>query len=259
MGSPSGTYRSLLQQFAPQRGLGGPHTSGRQGGTTEKRQETRNPSRSRPDSCRPPPAARGVVFHEDTHRENGGPHDHSDQRGSSTTDPRRRSKRPRTERAHIPTILTPAERERLAALHTGPQRGADGASSSSATSLPRSAANPLPGGQHATDTQPREPAADQRPAQGLGRQLPQHPPTRDAMTLVQDTGTDQPTNRARALRRSPPQLQDSQTARARRARRSTPGHPSPTSATPDMDRETMPCPPPSRRSEGARVPSTTRN
>ena len=86
-----------------------------------------------------------------------------------------RSKRPRTERAHIPTIPTPAERERQAALHTGPHRAAKGASSSSPTSLPGSAAGPLPGGQHATDTRPREPAADQRPALGVRGQPSQHP------------------------------------------------------------------------------------
>ena len=40
----------------------------------------------------------------------------------------------------------------------------------------------------------------------------------------------------------------------------TPGHPSPTSATPDQDSETMSPPhPPGHRSGGARVPSTTRN
>ena len=176
MGSPSGTYRSPLRPFAPRRGQGSPHTSGMQGGTPEQHQETRNPSRSRRRSRTPPPAARRVVFHEDTDRGHGGPNDLHAQWTSSTTDPRRRSKRPRTERAHIPTIPTPAERERQAALHTGPHRAADGASNSSATSLPGSAAGPLPGGQHATDTRPREPAADQRSAQGVGGQPSQHPP-----------------------------------------------------------------------------------
>ena len=50
------------------------------------------------------------------------------------------------------------------------------ATSSSATPLPASAAGPLPGGKHATDTGPSEPAADQRPAQGVGGQPPQYPP-----------------------------------------------------------------------------------
>ena len=160
MGSPSGTYRSPLQLFAPRRGPGSPHSSWMQGGTPEQGQETRNPSRSRRRRRTTLPAARRVVFHEDTDRGLGGPNDPHTQRASSTTDPRRRSKRPRSERAHIPTIPTPAERERQAALHTGPHRAADGASSSSATSLPGSAAGPLPGGQQATDTRPREPAAD---------------------------------------------------------------------------------------------------
>ena len=178
MGSPSGTYRSPLRPFAPRRDPGSPHTSGMQGSTPEQRQGTRNPGRSRRRSRTPASAARLVVFHEDTDRDHGGPNDPRTQRASSTTDPRRRSKRPRTERAHVPTIPTPAERERQAALHTGPRWAADGASSSSATSLPGLAANPLPGGPHATDTRPGEPVDDQRPAQGVEGQPPQHPPPR---------------------------------------------------------------------------------
>ena len=46
------------------------------------------------------------------------------------------------------------------------------ASSSSAASLGGSAANPLSGGPHTTDTRPREPPADPRPAQGTGGQPP---------------------------------------------------------------------------------------
>ena len=58
MGSPSRTYRSPLRPFAPRRGPGSPHTSGKQGGTPKQRQETRNRSRSRHRSRTPPPAAR---------------------------------------------------------------------------------------------------------------------------------------------------------------------------------------------------------
>ena len=94
MGSPSGTYRSPLGTFAPRRGLGSPHASGMQGGTPEQRQETRNPGQSCRRSRTPPPAARRVVFHEDMDRDNGGPCDPHAQQTSSTTDPRRRSKRP---------------------------------------------------------------------------------------------------------------------------------------------------------------------
>ena len=180
MGSSSGTYRSPLRPFAPRRGPGSPHTSGMKDGTPEQRQETRNPGRSRRRSRTPPPAARRVVFHEGTDRDQGGPCDLHAQQTSSTTDPRHRSKRPRTERAHIPTILTPVERERQAALHAGSRRAADGASSSSAASLPGSAANQLSGGPHATDTRPREPAADPRPAQRAGGQRPPQPPNRQA-------------------------------------------------------------------------------
>ena len=135
------------------------------------------PSRRR--SRTPPPAARRVVFNEGMDRDQGGPYDPHAQRTSSTADPRRRSKRPRTEQAHIPTILTPVEHERQAALHAGPRPAADGPSSSSAGSLPGSATDPLPGGPHATDTRPREPAADPRPAQRVGGQPPPPPPPRE--------------------------------------------------------------------------------
>ena len=222
VGSPSGTYRDPVRPFAPRRGPGSPHTSGMQGGTPEKRQGTRNPSRSRHRSRTPPPAARRVVFHEDTDRGHGGPNDLHAQRASSTTDLRRHPKRPRTKRANILTICTPAERERQAPLQTDPRRAADGACSSTATSLRGSAASSLPGGQHATEARPREPAADQRPAQGVGGQLPQPPPPppkRGAMKPVADTCTGRPTNRARAPRGSPPKLQHGQSARARRTHR----------------------------------------
>ena len=107
----------------------------------------------------------------------GGPNDPNAQPTSSTIDPQRRSKRPRTERAHIIfTILMPAERERQAALHTDPHEAADGASSSSAASLPGSAGGLLPGGQRAADTRPRGPAADQRPGQGVAGRTLQAPP-----------------------------------------------------------------------------------
>ena len=168
MGSPSGTYRSPRRPFALQRGLGSPHAWGMQGGTPEQRQGTRNPGRSRRGSRTPPPVARQVVFHEGMDRNHMSPcYPHAQQK-SYTTNPRRRSKRPRTERAHIPTILTPVERERQVALHAGPYKVEDGVSSSSSAFLPGAAANPLSGGPHATDTRQREPAADARPAPGAG-------------------------------------------------------------------------------------------
>ena len=176
--SASGTYRSPLRPSAPQRDQGSPHTPGVQGGTPERHQETRNPGRWRHPSRTPPPAAWRVVFHEDMDRGRGGPNDLNAQRTSSATVPRRQSKRPRTGRAHIPTIPTPAERARQAVLHTGLHQGAEGASSSSTATLPGSAAGPLPGGRHAADTGPRGPAADQPPAQGVGGKPPQHPPPR---------------------------------------------------------------------------------
>ena len=190
MGSPSGTYRSPLRPFASRRGPGSPHTSGMQGGTPEQRQETRNPGPSRRRIRTQPPAARRVVFHEGMDRDHGGPCDPHAQRTSSTTDPRRRSKRPRTERAHMPTVLMPVERERQAALHAGLRRPADGASSSSAASLSGSVADLQSGGPHAPDTRPREPAADPRPAQGIGGRCspPHSPQTAKARTAHRNNG-----------------------------------------------------------------------
>ena len=109
-------------------------------------------------------------------RGHGGPNDPPARQTSSAANPRPRSKRPRTERVHIPTIPTPAERARQAALHTGPHQATNGAFSSSAASLPGSAASLLRGGQNAADTRPRGPAADQRPEQGVRGRTPHTPP-----------------------------------------------------------------------------------
>ena len=235
-----------------------------QGGTPEQRQETRNPGRSRCRSRTPPPAARRVVFHEGMDRDHGGPCDPHAQRTSSTTDPRRRSKRPRTDRAHIPTILTPIEREPQAALHAGPRQAVDGASSSSAASLPGSAADPLSGGPHARDTRPREPAANTRPAQGTGGQPPPQPPNRQGTEgTSQQRGHDASGPRADAemTETSGPQesadpLPAAKTCSVPQQREpsteyvpggqpgTTSRHPSPTSATLDQDGVTMPPPPP---------------
>ena len=176
VGSRSGTYRSPLRPFAPRRDKGSPQTSGVQCGTPERRQGTRNPGRSQRRSRTLPPTARRVVFHEDMDRGHGGPRDLNAQQTSSATDPRRRFKKPRTKRVHIPTIPTPAERERQAALHTDPHRAADRKCSSLPASLRGSAAGLRPGGQHAADTRPRGPVANQRPAQEVGGKTPSTPP-----------------------------------------------------------------------------------
>ena len=86
--SPSVTYRSPLRPFAPLRGQGSHRTPGVQGGTLERNQETRNPGgRSRHHSRTQPPAARRVVFHEDTDRDHGSSSDLHAQRTSCTTNP----------------------------------------------------------------------------------------------------------------------------------------------------------------------------
>ena len=120
MGSPTGTYRSPLQPFAPRTVQGSPRTPGVQGGTPERHQETRNPSRLRPCSRTP-----RVVFHEGMDRGHGGLNDPNAKRTLSATDPRRLSKRPRTKPAHIFTIPTPAEPAQQAAHHTDPGQAAD--------------------------------------------------------------------------------------------------------------------------------------
>ena len=197
-------------------------------------------------------------------RDYGGPCDLHAQRTSSTADPRRRSKRPRTERAHIPTILTPVERERQAALHAGSRRAADGAFSWSAASLPGSAANPLSGEPHATDTRPREPAADPRPAQRAGGQPPPQPPNCQALESTSQqpgndasgpradaemTGTSGPQESAAPLPAattcSVHQQQESSTEYVPGGHPGTTSrHPSPTSAALHQDWVTMPPPPP---------------
>ena len=229
-----------------------------------QRQKTRHPGRSRRRSRTPPPAARRVVFNEDMDRDHGGPRDPHARRTSSTSDPRRRSKRPRTERTHIPTVLTPAERERQAALQADPRQTAGATSSSSAASLPGSAADPLPRGPHATETRPREPAPDPSPTQGAGGQpSPQsrsrqategtsRQPGHDASGPRADTemtGTSSPQEPAGP----PPTATPCSMPRQREPpTECVPGghpgatsrHPSPADAALDQDRVAMPPPPP---------------
>ena len=250
--------------FAPQRSLGSPHTSEVQGGRPEQRQETRNPGRSCRRSRMPPPAARRVVFHEDMDRDHGGPYDPHARRPSSTADPRRRSKRPRTEQTHIATILTPVERERQAALHADPHQAAGEASSSSAASLPRSAANALSGGPYATDIRPRK----LRPTEALrkerggsppplprGRQATEgasRQPGQDASgprTDTEMTGTSGPQESPGPLPAatpcSMPQQQEPSTDYVPGEHSGTTSrHPSPAGAALDQDRVAMPPPPP---------------
>ena len=278
-GSPSGTYSSPLRPFAPQRSPGSPHASRVQGDTPEQRQETRHPGGSRRRSRTPPPAARRVVCNEDMDRDHGGPRDPHAWQKSSTSDPRRRSKRPRTKRTHIPTILTPAERERQAALQADPRQTAGETSSSSAASLPGSAADPLPRGPHATDTRPREPAPDPSPTQGAGGQpSPQsrsrqategtsRQPGHDASGPRADTemtGTPSPQEPAGP----PPTATPCSMPRNGNSPRSTcpgdtraPSHGTPTRLTRHWTTTWWPCPPrpPDRHTHGPRVPSMKRN
>ena len=263
-GPPSGTYSSPLRLFAPRRSLGSPRASGVQGGTPEQRQETKNPGRSRRHSRTPPPAAQRVVFHEDMDRDRGGPRDPHARQPSSTADPRRLSKRPRTERTHIPTILTPVEREPQTALQADPHQAAGEASSLSAASLQGSAANPLSGGPHAADTRPREPAAGPNPTQGAGGQPSPQPrgcqatedtsqqPGHEASDPRADTemtGTSSPQESTGPLPAATPCLvPQQQELSGEYVIGGHPGttsrHPSPAGATLDQDRVAMPSPVP---------------
>ena len=154
-----------------------PTPQGLHSGTPKQRQETGNPGQSRRRSRTPPPAARRVVFHEDMDREHGGSCDPHARRPSSTTDTRRRSKRPRTERTHITTILTPVERERQAALHADSHHAAEEAPSRAVMSrLPSPRHEPQPGS--GTHHRPRGRPTTRGPgAEGHTRGAPQ--PTND--------------------------------------------------------------------------------
>ena len=261
-GSPSGTYSSPLRPFAPRWSRGSPNASRVQGDTPEQRQEMRHPGRSRRRSRMSPPAARRVVFNEDMDRE--GPRDPHARRTSSTSDPRHRSKRPPTERTHIPTILTPVEREQQAALQADPCQTAGETSSSSAASLPGSAADPLPRGPHARDTRPREPAPDPSPTQGAGGQPSPQSRSRQATegtsrqpghyasgprADTEMTGTSSPQEPAGPLPTATPcSMPRQREPPTEYVPGGHPGatsrHPSPADAALDQDRVVMPPPPP---------------
>ena len=107
----------------------------------------------------------------------------------------------------IPTIPMLAERSQQAALQTGPHQATDGASSSSAASVPESAAGPLLGGRNAAETRPRGPAADQLPEQGVGAETFKAPPRKQGVAApAPGTGTGLRTTWAHAPRGSPPWL-----------------------------------------------------
>ena len=211
---PLGTHGSRLRPFAPRWDQGSPHAPEMKGGapasrTPDRHQEARNPVRSRRRSRTPPPAARPVVFHEGGDRGSGAPSDPPARQTSPAADPRRRSKRPRTEGTQVPTIPTPAERAGQAAPQPGPHQAQDGASSSSAASAPASPASLPPGGRKVADARPKGPAADQQPEQGAGGRTAQSPPpprTPGVTAPAPDMGTGHPTNRANAPPGSPPWL-----------------------------------------------------
>ena len=185
--------------------------------TPDRHQEATNPDRSGRCSCTPPPAARRVVFHEGADRGRGGPNNPPTRQTSPTADPRSQPKRPRTAQTHSPTIPTPAERARQAALHTCPHQATDGGSSSCAAPLPASTAGLLPGRQNTADTRPGGPAVDQQPDRGCGDDPLKAPSRTPGVTApAPDTGTDRPANQANAPRGSPPWLRRSQATGTRR-------------------------------------------
>ena len=201
-----------------------------------------------------------------------------------------RSKRPGTERAHIPTIRTPAERERLAALHTGPLRAADGGtarhghSATGARGRPKACvrgggtASPTtppprggrddtgPGHGHLPSDQPGPcttafptPAATQPNrlgAESASQQRKHGASGTGADAEVTDTSDPQESEDplpATTTCSMPQQREPSTGYVPGKHPGTTPGHPSPTSATVDRDQETMPPPPPrqpQRRSTG---------
>ena len=134
---------------------------------------------------------------------------------------RRRSKRPRTKQAHIPTIPTPAERGRQAALHTTP--------TGQQTERPAHPPPPFQGRRPARywrdSTLRTHGQGNSQLTDGLHKGWEDNPPNsppprnRDAMTPVLKAGTVQPTNWACTPRGSSTQQQRAQAAGAQRTHR----------------------------------------
>ena len=199
MGSPAGTYRSPLRPFAPLRvqGLLIPQgckaaavrrlpQHGKSSSTRIRTETMEIPTTSTPNGHHLPPISTPVE--EAPHRTGAHPH-HSHASKARVTG----------SASHGPPL---GSRRSVQLIRNLP---------------PRVGAGPLRGGQHATDTRPREPAADQRSAQGVGGQPSQHTPP--PASERNDAGTGHPTNWACTPRDSPPQQQHGQTAEAQRTHR----------------------------------------
>ena len=182
-------------------------------------------------AARRPPAARRVFLNEDMDRDHEGPRDPHARRTSSTSDPRRRSKRPCTDRPSA----------------SGKQRFK--------RTLARRRAK-RPAHPHAMDTRPREPAPDPSPTQGAGRQPSAQSRSRQATegtwrqpghdasgprADTEMTGTSSPQEPAGPLPTATPCSMPRQREPPTGA---TSRHPSPADAALDQDRVAMPLPPP---------------
>ena len=157
-------------------------------------------------------------------RGHGGPNDPNTQGTSSATDPRRRSKRPRTERARIPTIPTrPSERDRQRSTQTPTRQQtvcpARPRPPSQGRRLARYRGDSTPGTHGQGDPRPTN-----GPNRGWREERLKAPPRKQgATTPAADTGTGHPTNWAHTPRGSPPWLQRSPSAGARRTHRDNGG------------------------------------
>ena len=217
MGSPSGTYRSPLRLFAPQRGPGSHHTSGMQGSTPEQRQETRNPSRSRRHSRTPPPESSSMRIRTETMEVPTTPAPNRHHLPSIPgADPRGPAPNGRTS-PPFPRQLSASGRQRFTRAPAGQQ-----------TERP---AHPPPPSQDRPPTRcqgdntPRTHGqGSPRPTKGLrkgwGESPPNTPPTRAGRNDTGPGDGHRPPNQLGPCTTGfPSQLQHSQSARARRAHR----------------------------------------
>ena len=157
---PCDPQRSPLRPFAHPRPDHGDQRAP-DGATGQHSPRTPQPPRgarrsagARHQSRTPPSAARRVTFQADDDNSPNEPGGRHRRQMSPAAEPQRRTKRPRTDRTPIPTILPPTERARLAALgaHTD-TAGATASGSSTASSHART--NDTTPGPHESSAAPR--------------------------------------------------------------------------------------------------------
>ena len=107
---------------------------------------------ARHQSQKPPSAARWVTLHADDNNSTDEPGGRQPRQMSPAAEPQQRTKRPRTDRMPIPTILPPTEPARLAELDT--HTGTAGATASSSTAFSHRRTNDTVPGPHKPSAAP---------------------------------------------------------------------------------------------------------